>query len=70
MAEKVKAGYKTTEFWLSSLAAIVGLIMSSGALDEMASDHWAVKVTGLVVTLLSAMGYTAARGKVKSGEKK
>ena len=64
----MKSGYKTTEFWLSTLAVIAGLIMSSGVLDGLAETHWAVKVTALLISVLGALGYNAGRAKVKTAE--
>ena len=58
-----KEGYKTTEFWISSIVTLAGLV--AAALPE---THWAVKVAGLVISMGGAMGYTASRAKVKAGE--
>jgi len=63
-------GYKTSEFWMSLAAIILGAVMASGVLDGLAPEHWAVKVIGLVVSILGALGYTAARGFVKGAEMK
>lgn len=57
-----KPGYKTTEFWLTAVATFVGLIMAS---DIIPSDGIWPKITGLVVALLSSMGYTVSRGMAK-----
>lgn len=61
-----KKGYKTTEFWMSLAAVLLGALMASGLLDGLGQDHWAIKVMGLVTTVLGALGYTAARGLVKA----
>jgi hypothetical protein len=60
-----KPGYKTTEFWLSLAATIMGFVMASGIMDGLGDTHWAVKVSGAVMTILSALGYTASRAAVK-----
>lgn len=60
-----KPGYKTTEFWLSAVAVLLGLAMASGAI---ADGSMAATIVGGVTTLLSSLGYTAARAKVKNGE--
>ena len=62
----IKTGFKTTEFWLSAIATIMGIIMASGALDNLGATHWSVKVVGGVMAILASLGYTAARAKVKS----
>lgn len=59
----VKPGYKTTEFWLSSAATLVGLVLASGAIP---SDGPWVQVTGLITGILGALGYTVSRGNVKA----
>ena len=64
----MKPGYKTTEFWLTVLAGIVGFIVSSGVLESLAEAHWVVKVVGALTVLLTALGYTVTRGKIKAAE--
>lgn len=56
-------GYKSTEFWLSCAAMVLGAVASSGALAE---DGSAYKYVGLGVSLLAAMGYTAGRSYFKA----
>lgn len=62
----MKPGYKTSEFWLSTIATIVGLVMASGILDTVAETHWSVRVVGGVVAVLAALGYTSSRAKIKA----
>jgi len=47
-----KPGYKTTEFWLSLASIILGVVMSSGAVDPNN------KALGLAASILGALGYT------------
>ena len=56
-------GLKSTEFWLSLVAMLVGFLMSSGILG--AEDAPGMKIAGLVAMLLAALGYTGARTMVK-----
>lgn len=63
----MKRGWKTSEFWLSAISVVVGLLLASGAFGE-GSD--AAKVLGFVSSALAAMGYSASRGMVKSSEAK
>ena len=58
-----KPGYKTTEFWLSLLGAALGAIMASGAFDE---DSKVIQLVGTGLFLLTTMGYTVGRIKVKN----
>lgn len=60
--ETVKPGYKTTEFWLSAVAAIVGILLTSGVLVE---GNSITQVVGIIATALSAMGYSVSRGNAK-----
>lgn len=57
-----KPGYKTTEFWLSVVAMVIGASFASGVFPaESAGD----KILGLAATVLSALGYTVSRTMVK-----
>ena len=60
----VKPGYKTTEFWMSAGATVVGLAIASGVIPE--TGVWP-KVVALVVSAFAAMGYTVSRTSVKNG---
>jgi hypothetical protein len=62
----MKPGYKTTEFWLSLLATLVGFLMVSGLLDSQPADGWIARVVGGIVAALAALGYSASRAKVKT----
>ena len=64
MAES-KPGYKTTEFYLSLLAIICGAILTSGIVSDTGT---VAKIVGGVLSVLAALGYTASRTVVKSGE--
>ena len=59
----MKTGIKTTEFWLTAIVILAGLIPTSGLIPE---GHWAVKVCGLVVSVAAALGYTWQRGSAKA----
>lgn len=65
---ETKPGYKTTEFWLSLAAILIGAVMASGMLDGLGTDHWAVKAIGIAASVLGALGYSASRALTKSGE--
>jgi len=59
-------GYKTTEFWLSTLAILLGAVMSSGIFTDETS--LAARIVGGVLAALATLGYTAARAKVKAAD--
>jgi len=51
----MRTGWKTTEFWLSLAAAVVGVLASYGVIPE--GSAWE--------TVLAALGYTVSRTIVK-----
>ncbi len=59
---KEKPGYKTSEFWLTFLAMILGVLMASGAIGP---DNIVSEIAGMAVLALSKLGYTASRANVK-----
>lgn len=62
-----KPGYKTTEFWLSTVATLCGLLYASGVIAPDGTGT-VEKVVALVVSVLASLGYTAARKAVKQSE--
>lgn len=62
MSNEIKAGYKTTEFWLSAVAAIIGLVYASGVIGE---GTQADKIVGFAAAALTTLGYTVSRGLAK-----
>lgn len=61
----MKDGYKTTEFWLSLVAMLVGALIASGVLAE---GGMPLQVAGMVAAALSAMGYSSSRAKAKQAD--
>ena len=59
----MKPGYQTTEFYLSTLAVIVGALVTAGVFVE---GSVGARIAGAVVAALGAMGYSASRGAVKA----
>ena len=57
-----KPGYKSTEFWLTFVALLIGALLSSGVVQESTSVH---QMVVFVASALAAMGYTAGRTFVK-----
>ncbi len=54
MADEVKPGYKTTEFWLSTIAVLIGALLASGVVTE---GSLTARIVGGVVAVLAALGY-------------
>ena len=63
-----KPGYKTTEFWLSLLATLLGFLMVSGVMDVVPEESWIAKLVGGLVAVLATLGYSASRAKVKGSD--
>jgi len=63
-APVVKPGYRTTEFWLATAAALVGILVASGAIQS--GSVWD-KALGLVAAALASIGYSVSRGSAKRG---
>ena len=61
-AVALKAGYKTTEFWLTVLAMLVGAVMASGLLPGGAPTQ----IAGIVASGLGSLGYTVSRTSAKN----
>ena len=59
-------GIKTSEFWLSALAALIGGVLASGAV----SNALALQLLGGVGTFLATIGYSTSRAWVKAAESK
>lgn len=61
--DTIKPGYKTTEFWLSLLALVLGAVAAAGVLPD---GGLATQVIGGILAILSQLGYTASRAKLKA----
>lgn len=61
-----KPGYKTTEFWLSTAACLVGAVVASGVVPSESAGE---RVLGLIIAVLSALGYTGSRLALKRERK-
>ena len=55
---KKKPGYKSTEFYMSMAAVVLGAVASSGILE---GSDGLTKVVGLIMAALVALGYTGSR---------
>jgi UDP-N-acetylmuramyl pentapeptide phosphotransferase/UDP-N-acetylglucosamine-1-phosphate transferase len=53
-----KPGYKSTEFYMSMAAVLIGAVASSGILE---GSDGLTKVVGLIMAALVALGYTGSR---------
>jgi len=65
---QTKPGYKTTEFWLSALATLLGLLMASGIIQQVGQDSWIARIVGGLIAALTSLGYSISRGIVKKSQ--
>jgi hypothetical protein len=64
--ETMKAGVKTTEFWMTIGAAVLGLLVSLEVIGTEDMDA-ILKVIALILGLLPAAAYNLSRGLAKMG---
>ncbi len=65
MPEKeLRPGYRTTEFWLTAIAEIVGLLLAGGILSTE-GDGAIARILGTIIVVLAALGYTVTRASLK-----
>lgn len=62
-AVATKPGYKTTEFWLTIAAFVVGTLIASGAIGDAGALG---KALAFIASALSAAGYSISRGTAKA----
>ncbi len=61
-ASAPKPGFKSSEFWLSTIATIGGILLASGALADGSAP---AQITGGILAVLASLGYTASRTSLK-----
>ena len=61
----VKAGWKTTEFALSTAAALLGIAIAGGFVDPEGITT-ADRIAGIICSALAALGYSIGRSNVKA----
>jgi hypothetical protein len=64
---ETKASFKTTEFF-AYVAAVIGVLIAAGVVDEANSGGLGAKQAWLYVTVLT-VGYMVSRGLAKSGSR-
>lgn len=62
MSDAKRPGYKTSEFYLTLLAQVLGLLWASGLVSE---GTIADKIIGFAAMVLAQLGYTVSRGLAK-----
>lgn len=59
---EAKPGYKTTEFWLSVAASLVGFAFAANIFPSESAGE---KFLGLAAMVLASLGYSVSRSIVK-----
>lgn len=62
-ATVLKAGYKTTEFWLALAAKLLGAAYAAGLIGDGGTI---ARIAGLAAVVLSSLGYSVSRGIAKA----
>lgn len=57
----IKAGFRTTEFWISLAAAVVSFVVAQGFVTEDQINQ----VAAVVAPVVAAFGYSISRGIAK-----
>ena len=61
----LKSGIKSSEFYMALSAVVLGVIISTGAVDPDGAGTWD-KLVGVICSLLEALGYKLGRSNVKA----
>ena len=63
----IKPGWKSTEFILSAITALLGLAIAGGFVDIEGSSS-VDKIAAFICSALAAVGYSVSRATVKKAE--
>jgi drug/metabolite transporter (DMT)-like permease len=66
-APSKRSGLKSTEFWLSAVTAVIGLLIAGNIIDPEGSSS-ASRIVGFACSALAALGYTVSRTLVKKAD--
>jgi len=67
--ENARRGPRTSEFWLTLAASVIGLCIMAGWINPEGVGT-VDKLAGLACAALASLGYSVSRGLAKQGEKK
>ena len=57
-----KPGWRTTEFWMSAVGKVVGILFAVGVLGDGSAES---RAAGLALAGLTSIGYSVSRGLAK-----
>jgi hypothetical protein len=66
-----KPGWQTTEFWVTAVVQVVGLMAAAGVFTSEQAQQWqrvAEMAGGLIAMIVSNFAYAQSRAKVKAAE--
>lgn len=64
---ETKPGYRSTEFWMSVAAMIVGVLLASGLFSpDDPTQGKILQALGVLASILASLGYTAGRAHTKA----
>ncbi len=69
MNETIKAGWKTTEFWVSLATGVCGLLVTLGVFDAGQAHDIAAsvgKLSGGIIMAVSSAAYAISRARTKT----
>lgn len=62
-----RSGIRSTEFWLSSITAVLGILIAGGIVDPEGGTSTS-KIVAFACSALAALGYTISRTVVKKAD--
>ena len=68
----MKAGVKTSEFWVSVVVSVLGVLVALGIItpDQQNTLTQSIhQIVGAVMTVVPIAGYALSRGRAKGGTK-
>ena len=66
----MKPGIKTTEFWVSTIIAVFGVLVATGVItpeQNSALSESVTQIAGAIMSAAGAFGYAVSRGNAKKG---
>lgn len=66
--KEVKAGYKSTEFWVAIAGKVIGILAITGVISPEQADpltQAVVQLGGVAAVIASVFGYNISRGNAK-----
>lgn len=65
-----KPGIKSTEFWIATIVAVVGVFAATGTVTPEQADSMSaaiIQAGGLIASVAASFGYSLSRGAAKRG---